>query len=379
MKSKLFYFFLLSIILNPCEAQIKSIPGDYVTNEISDYAIMYFGASHRKKWTVDEIAPLVTHTFADGHTEWFFPAFLYTEFAHNGARLAHGYAKRDGVKSDWEWYSNVFFQPDRGFKQLDLCIEQKKKLLGDPKFKHRVMIALPSPIEGQTNWGKIGNKTMDFNKKKDRIQAVKWFIDLIVENFKNARYANLQLEGFTWRDESFSRCKEILPEISKYVHKKGIRLYWGPYNNAPGRFQWKELGFDIAYLQPNYYFKLKYADEHVDKVCNDAKEHGMGLVFEINDKFMTERETYMPRAYKYLEAFERNGVLPDKAIAYYHDNATFLKMSQSSDPRDREFMEKIATIVCSRNKNNGDLQRGTNPYNSSLKSTRKLNPEDWHF
>ena len=55
----------------------------YQTDTVSDMALIYQGGTHRPDWTEDELRPYVVHTFADGHTDWFFDSFLFFEFTDN--------------------------------------------------------------------------------------------------------------------------------------------------------------------------------------------------------------------------------------------------------------------------------------------------------
>ena len=50
----------------------------YGTDVTSDMALIYAGGDQRPEWTVDEIAPYVTHTHADGRRSWLNPIYKPT-------------------------------------------------------------------------------------------------------------------------------------------------------------------------------------------------------------------------------------------------------------------------------------------------------------
>ncbi|MEG0701412.1 MAG: DUF4855 domain-containing protein, partial [Muribaculaceae bacterium] len=67
----------------------------------------YQGSIHRPDWTENQLTPYVTHTFTDGHTDWFFNSFLFLEFTNNWeVAYGYGYGSRYAKKGDWEWLLN---------------------------------------------------------------------------------------------------------------------------------------------------------------------------------------------------------------------------------------------------------------------------------
>ena len=52
---------------------------NYKVSDVRDLALIYQGGVHRLDWTQEQFVPYVTHTFADGHKDWFFDGFLFLE------------------------------------------------------------------------------------------------------------------------------------------------------------------------------------------------------------------------------------------------------------------------------------------------------------
>ena len=69
--------------------------------------------------------------------------------------------------------------------------------------------------------------------------------------------------------------------VNEMLHKKGFRATWIPCFLGTGFDRWKELGFDYAYLQPNYMFH----DWQPDSLAEFAEiigKYGLGAEIEIN-------------------------------------------------------------------------------------------------
>ena len=144
----------------------------YKTNKIRDLALIYQGGVQRIDWTPDQFVPYVTHQFADGTKEWLFDGFLFLEFADGkGSTYAYGYTKKQARKTEWEWLLDRIFEKGKALDALDQCIEQEKKEIGKPRFKHKVVLGVAIPLSKQKDWGSIDGTPLDFNRQADQIKA----------------------------------------------------------------------------------------------------------------------------------------------------------------------------------------------------------------
>jgi hypothetical protein len=163
---------------------------------------------------------------------------------------------------------------------LNSCVAEAKEELGEPSFRHKVVVGLPEPFLNQQDWGELNDVKLDFSKREDRITACKWYIDLVCEKFNESSLEHLDLDGFYWVNEQMSTNDFITEDIGDYIRSKGQRFYWIPYYMSNGYSQWKDYGFDIAYLQPNYFFNKKIGEERVRNACELAFTHNMGVEME---------------------------------------------------------------------------------------------------
>ena len=118
---------------------------------------------------------------------------------------------------------------------------------------------------------------MDFSKTEDRIAACKWYIDRFLDRYKKEGYQLLDLEGFYWVSEKDDTFRDILVQVGDYIRSKKLKLFWIPYWTAKGFDNWKTDKFDIAYIQPNYFFKDEVNYERLDAACAFGKGTNMGL------------------------------------------------------------------------------------------------------
>ncbi len=358
--------------------------GQYRQNEINDIVLLYYAQNFHMRWTSDEIYPYVVHEFTNGEKDWFFPGFIFLELSSNDKRrLFDNYAKRgdgyDGIKADWQWFIDKMFIRGQAFDGLERCIENQKPILGEPPFKHKVIMTIPTPVMNQTNWGKLGNKRMDFRKKNDRLSAVKWFVDNFLTRFNEQHYKNIELEGFYWVNEEIKGNSEVVPAVCDYIHSMGYNMYWIPFASATGRFSWEKFKIDYPYLQSNYSIKAAYEPNRELRVMDLAKEHGMGLEIAVDDNVVVKQDIFAPRVEYVLNTYERNGIFENCALTYYFSKNTIQRILKTRNPRLINIVDRIAYHVQQRNRKGSYLQDYTPSDSTEEQTRRRFHPDDWHF
>lgn len=351
-------FFLIAVLIAAVsfmgfslEPSSKSA-GKFATNSISDLALIYQGGANRIDWTEDQIEPYVTHRFADGTEEWLFDGFLFLEFQDGrGRQFSPGYAKNNACRTEWEWYLDRLFEKGKSLHALDRVISEKKKTLGDPGFRHKIVITIHVPIKGQKDWGRLSGRQLDFDNPKDRLKAIRWYIDALTKRFKKEKFENIDLVGLYWIDEDMANAAEILSDVSKYVHRKGLQFVWIPYYNARGHERWDELGFDIAYYQPNHFFHPELPDSRLDDAIKEALRYGMAMEFECDERALsTHAESRPERMDAYIDAFDRYGVWQRSAIAYYTGNHLLLDMVKNPTQSNTRLADRLARRIVARHR-----------------------------
>ena len=352
---------LFLILLSQSVAAFAEGNGGYAykVSDVRDLALIYQGGSHRIEWTQDQFVPYVTHTFADGHKDWLFDGFLFLEFNDGqGYAYASGGGEKKARKAEWEWLLGRIFEKGKSLDALDKCIEAEKKVLGEPGFKHKVVLGIASALPRQTDWGALDGDSLDFNDRADQVKACKWYIDRLLENFAEAEYKNLELSGLYWIDEDTIHCKGLPRELAPYVHSKGLKYVWIPYWKARGYDHWKEFGFDVAYQQPNHFFRKDIPDSRLDEACKVASDNGMAMEFECDSKALYGiKDSSYDRMHAYINAFIKNKVFEKSAIAYYTGSWGILDLYKSKNPADQAVMDRLAELIVERRNNKSLLEK----------------------
>ena len=329
---------------------IPDFASAYKWAEVKDMALIYQGGTQRPDWVEYQLDPYVVHTYADGRKEWFFDSYLFFEFRNGwSVSFAPGYDGVPSQKKDWEWLLNRLFEKERALDALNNCIERNKKILGEPGFKHKIVLGIPSAHPHQTNWGMLDGKALDFGNPEDRIAAEKWYIDQLMERFAAAEFNNIELTGFYWIEEHDSHSSGILKDVSDYIHGKQKLFYWIPYWNASGYNLWRRYGFDAAFLQPNHFFDPSIEDRRLEDACRAANKFNLGLEMEFDYRALHD-EPYCQasRLESYIDYFEKFEVFEKSSIAYYSGTRALLDMSLSSSVEDKMLLDRIAKHVSDR-------------------------------
>ncbi|MGQ7868178.1 DUF4855 domain-containing protein [Sunxiuqinia sp. sy24] len=347
---KLFVFF--SALLLPLFMFATSCDREsYGKTDMADCVLIYQGGEHRPmEWNKDHFLPYVVHEDQEGNRNWLFDGFLFLEFKDGkGRNYAPGYEKLNARRPEWEWLLDRRFEKDKAFSALDQCIDDQIQELGQPGFKHQVISGIPSPILNQDDWGEIDGQKLDFTKPEDRLEAGKWYIDRFMERYKKENYEHLQLEGFYWVDEDVRGCADILIPLGDYIRSLGLRFYWIPYWTAPGREDWKKYKFDFAWIQPNHFFHKEISDDRLDETCAFARERNMGVEMEFDGRALANHESgFCSRLEAYIDAFEKNKVFEQASIAYYEGGNGIYRFHQSTNPKDKELMDRLAKHIVER-------------------------------
>ena len=303
------------------QQQTNNTTYNYNTFCIRDMVLIYQGGTNRLDWTANQFVPYVTHTFADGTTDWLFDGFLFIEFKDNKGN--YFYPKNGTKPSDlagWTWYLGRLFEKGKSLDALDKCIDNMKQKLGTPNFKHRIVLTVPTPMSGTTKWGTLNGKTLNMNKEADQIKAVKWFTDELISRFNAGKYKNLELVGIYWLNENTNVYKNTINTLSNYIHSKNLAFIMIPYYNASKSASFDTTPFDMVYLQPNYFMYPEMKSTQVEEACQRASSKNLGLEFECDERALSKNKgysSYISRMQKYVDGFNKCGVFTSSSIAYY--------------------------------------------------------------
>lgn len=339
---------VLSLLIAGYEVSAQPASGKYLPmTDIRDLVLIYQGGSHRMDYNAEQLRPYVVHEDRFGNRDWLFDGFLFLEFDSGKGVSYHVRGSAPlARKEDWAWLVDRHFESGKGIAALDDCIAAAVRELGEPPFRHKVVIGIPEPPRGQKDWGELEGRKLDFSNEEDRIAACKWYADLLEERFRSSGFRHLELAGFYWLPEILRQSREVTRALGDYVRSKGLRFYWIPYYTAQGYSEWRDLGFDAAYLQPTYFWNRKIGDERVDRACELARTYGMGLEMEFDMRASVKsEECRRDRGMGYMSSFRRNGVYRSSAIAYYEGGGGVYYFTKTTAPEDRAFIDTLAYFI----------------------------------
>jgi|AGTN01.1.fsa_nt_gi hypothetical protein len=356
------YLFITALIVASCTSGSKpdSTDDDFnywkTSSERKDHpkdmVLIYDGGAHRSiRWTSDHLAPYVAYNDKEGIDQWLFDGFLFLEIIDGKGRCFASYYEKEGARqSEWRALVDNYFQEGNAVMALNDQIESVIKETKLKKIKKRkVVLCLPEPIPNQKDWGAIDGVPMDFSNKTDRLKACKWYIDYAEKRFRETSPKHLEFTGFYWIAEEATNSRDLSGDVSNYIHQKGYNFYWIPYFKSDGYKEWRTMGFDKAYYQPNYFFNEDRPITQIEEACKTAIENGMSLEMEFDERALAVNG-WGYRLNDYIDVFRRFGVSDSMDIAYYQGGDALYKLYHSENKVDNELYYRVADMIAERKK-----------------------------
>ena len=256
-------------------------------------------------WNENRLKPHVTFTDEKGKEQWLHEAFLFfgsEDSQTNSIFCISADGRKSGDQDAWKRFADYWMGVSGVLKTLDQTIANAKSRIGDPPFKHKVVMTMPDPImleyftdksSSTTYWGKVDERQLDFASTSDQILAYQWFIDYVRVAWDKAAPQNIELAGFYILSEDlvakssgwnykYKRWDKILPYVAEYLHGRKYGMYWIPYYQANGYDLTGKLGIDYTWLQPNKYWD--YPEKKQQKswtwIFNTMNTYGHGMEIE---------------------------------------------------------------------------------------------------
>jgi uncharacterized protein DUF4855 len=247
--------------------------------------------------------------------------------------------------ADWTEYLDSLFVRGGALSRLDSAEALASATLGPPSDPVRVSIMIPYP-EPKAGTLRFGGKHYDLRTADGRVGAATAYVAAVALRFGGAGHARLRLDGFYWLLETMPTSDAgVVRRVAREVHARGFRFLWIPYYDAEGWERWHELGFDEAWLQPNYFFNRDVAPSRVDSAAARAVQRGMGLEIEFDRRLLLATPGFGDRLGPYLEALRRYPQLLARSIAIYEGGGALRALSHSLLPADRLRYEQLGQAL----------------------------------
>ncbi|GIP39489.1 hypothetical protein J31TS4_27690 [Paenibacillus sp. J31TS4] len=334
----------------PGSEQTRGARNDYLV-----YAGWHTNGTVRHDKTKEMLLPAAAYVAPDGTVkDTLFDSFTFLPYAtgSSGRSLIYkngGTADQAAGKQDWQEYIDFLFDDRHQLTALNEAVGETKAALNRPDYRATVKLAIPNPLGAQTNFDEIGGKQLNFNQTQvgdaealaNRIQAVQWYVDQILQRWDPAKYPNLRLDGFYWLDEAVHTYLDSLEEsviraTTAYVHEKGKIIFWIPFYQSPGFEKWKALGFDYAEMQPNYAFDDVAPVTRPSDAAALAKRYGLGVEMELRT---ITTEAGRQKFKEYLNQGVTAGYMNGAVRGWYMGTLTLQEANASQVPAEREIYE----------------------------------------
>ena len=142
-------------------------------------------------------------------------------------------------------------------------------------------------------------------------------------------YQHVELAGFYWLAEKATDTRDILNAVAIYLNKLKYSFNWIPYYGADGYNQWKSLGFNYAYFQPNYFFNESVPDSRLEDACQKALTYDMHMELEFDDNALNSRgKAYRLKNY---ECIQKHGIWEKNALPIIREVHPLLTLKKSGE------------------------------------------------
>lgn len=295
---------------------------DDVHNVLLSYHCLPNGNTHTEDGliTVDEYLPYVGYydadnnlvdTFFDGYLYLPYTRFNYSDFARN--------------LSGWNFYLDDVFAEDRNMSALNQAVGQVADTLSLQDYRCTVYTSVLYPWKTLDDnktvntFGDLNGDGLDetFEKLENRKAAVAWMMQQEYDRFVQGNFGNLKFGGFYWFEEQIALGdadeKELILFATEYAHSLGVKIFWIPYYQASGWDRWKDYGFDLACMQPNYMFASKDEPERLDFTADATYRRGMCVEMELSN---AESSQDIIRYLKYLQKGAESGYMNSVKMYY---------------------------------------------------------------
>ncbi|MBO4455633.1 MAG: DUF4855 domain-containing protein [Bacteroidales bacterium] len=352
-------------------------------------------------WTPERFASHVVFDQADGSSCWLYDAFLCID-SFDGAR-GMSYCLTNGspssVKESWEDLLEGWLGSDGAIRKLDQAVSAAAGKLGPPPAPRYVVMSLPDPVmfrnfsdksSPTVYWGEVDGRQLDFSKPEDQVAAYRWYMNSCRSRFASLGLGNVELAGFYILSEElhlapsiykeaglsageaetfnykYKHWETIVPAAAEYAHSCNEGLWWIPYHLAPGHKVWKKLGFDGAFMQPNYYWDNGSVSHPMSKTIAALKQYSMGIELEFEYSlvasvmadgrsgpdgsgnptfYLKDVPLLRDRVREYMQAYKDSGLYGVLPIAVYSGTDAMHQLASSQDEGDKQMYEEICRFI----------------------------------
>ncbi len=295
---------------------------DLLSSGAKDISLIYYSY---KDFTTEDFYGYTAYIKDGKIVDTMFDSFLF--LPNPGHFFGYGYPTGNSTIEGWLALMDHLFLENKNLDALNKVAGEVKEELNIPDYKYKFFISIPYPSSGVSDFGDVDGdgKTEDMSSRQTRIKVVKWYIDRFYKMFDPAKYPNIEFAGWYWFQESLGSSDiQVSKAASDHIKTKdyGTDYVWIPYFKAAGYQYWKDAGFDVACMQPNYFFNLYTPESNLHVNAELTKQLGMCVEFEFDSRAKNDK-AYYDRYILYLKTALEYGY--DDAIHFYYEGGGFFQ------------------------------------------------------
>jgi len=317
------------------------------TVQASRWVLVYAGGPHRPAYSVDDFVHLIgIMDTTDRPTGWLCDGAIFLEpYAVSGRSYLRVPAKPPSDGADWTVYLDSVFAPMGPIARLDSAVQLVSLAAGALGRSYQLAIMIPYPDQ-KAGTVQFAGSAYDLRAMSGRTAAARTFIGEVLRRFSVRSYPHLALSAFYWAEEGLVDLPDTLMVngVAGEVHRRGVRFLWIPAYGNQGVPRWRSMGFDEAWLQPNFFFHPDVAQIRLDSALAIARRLGMGIEVEF-DRRMFNSPVFADRLVPYLAALEAAPDLRGRSIAIYEGGGALIQLSRSRDEWHRALYHRFVKVL----------------------------------
>ena len=242
----------------------------------------------------------------------------------------------DATVEDWFNYLDTLAMARGAFARLN---EAAMKF---PARTVDIAVMLPAPVRDHNGPMRIASERVDIASDAGR-RLYETYIDSLTRKFDRGQFGRLRLRAAYWlREEAWGDNEILVRGVADLVHSRGLNFLWIPYWGAGRATEWKTLGFDAAWQQPNYFFHSDLAQTRLDSAVSRARAADMGFELELDGRVFTDSSARR-RLGEYVDVLKRNRPL---SVAVYDGGGVLARLFSSSSPELSALGRRMSTALC---------------------------------
>lgn len=254
-----------------------------------------------------------------------FDSFLF--LPNPSALIKGGKPDFTSVKEEWEDLEDKLFIKGQNLDALNKAAGKVKDELGLSDYKYKFFVSIIHPSMHVKSFGDIDGdgKSEDLTTVEARLKVIQWYVERFYKMYDPAQYPNLEFAGWYWFHESIDTHEgdpEVIKAASDYLHTIGDQLFWIPYYCAEGYFRWKEVGFDVCCMQPNFAFNEDVGEGRIKSAVDIILKNNMCIEIEVDGKALTS-DLFLQKYLGYLSGGVKHGYMTDAIHMYYESGGLF--------------------------------------------------------